>query len=59
MEKTGAIRICIDDQQLNKKTVIKRMPCPDKVQNRLSESIIFSTLDLRSEYRHLLVNPAG
>ena len=59
-KKTGAIRICIDYRELNKKTVKDAypLPRPDEVQDRLSGSIIFTTLDLRSGYWQLPVNPA-
>ena len=59
-KKTGDIRICVDYQELNKKTVKDTylLPCPDEVQERLSGSVIFSTLDLRNRYWQLPVNPA-
>ena len=59
-KKTGDIRICADYRELNKKTVKDAypLPRPDEVQDRLSGSVIFSTLDLRSGYWLLPVNPA-
>ena len=59
-KKTGDIRICVDYRELNKKTVKDAypLPRPDEVQDRLSGSVIFSTLDLRSGYWLLPVNPA-
>ena len=53
-------RICIDYRELNKKTVkdVYPLPHPDEVEDRLSRSIIFITLDLRSGYWQLPVNPA-
>ena len=47
-KKTGDIRICVDYRELNKKTVKDAYPLhhPDVIQDRLSGSVIFSTLDL-------------
>ena len=60
-KKTGDIRICVDYRELNKKTTKEAypLPRPDEVQDRLSGSIMFSTLDLRSGYWQLPVNPAA
>ena len=51
-KKTGDIRICVDYQKLNKRTVKDAypLPHPDEVQDRLAGSVIFSTLDLQSGY---------
>ena len=49
-KKTGDIRICVD--------YAYPLPHPDEVQDKLSGSMIFSTLDLRSGYWQLPVNPA-
>ena len=59
-KKTGDIRICVDYRELNKKTTKEAypLPRPDEVQDRLSGSMMFSTLDLRSGYWQLPVNPA-
>ena len=59
-KKTGDIRICVDYRELNKRTVKDAYPLPrsDEVQDRLSRSVVFSTLDLRSGYWQLPVNPA-
>ena len=59
-KKTGDIRICVDYRELNKKTTKEAYPLPhlDEVQDRLSGSTIFSTLDLKSGYWQLPVNPA-
>ena len=59
-KKTGDIRICVDYQELNKKTVkdVYPLPCSDEVQDRLSGSVIFSMVDLRSGFWQLPVNPA-
>ena len=59
-KKTGDIRICVNYCKLNKKTTKEAcpLPRPDEVQDRLSGSLIFSTLDLRSGYWQLPVSPA-
>ena len=59
-KKTGDIRIYVDYRKLNKKTIMEAypLPRPDEVQYRLSGSVMFSTLDLRSGYWQLPVNPA-
>ena len=57
-KKSGDIRLCIDYRELNKKTTKDAYPpLPDEVQDRLSGSKIFSTLDLQSGYWQLPVNP--
>jgi len=57
-KKSGQLRICIDYKELNKHTTKDSypLPLPDEVQDRLA-GIIFSTLDLRSGYWQLPVNP--
>ena len=59
-KKMGDIRICIDDRELNKRTVKDAYPLPrsDEVQDHLAGSVIFSTLDLQSGYWQLPVNPS-
>ena len=58
-KKNGDIRICIDYRELNKRTVKDAylLPRPDEVQDRLAGSVIFSTIDLRSGYWQLPLNP--
>ena len=58
-KKSGDIRLCIDYRELNKKTQkdVYPLPLPDEVQDKLSRSTIFSTLDLHSGYWQLPVNP--
>ena len=60
MKKSGDLRLCIDYRELNKKTKKDAypLPLPDEVQNRLSGSTVFSTLDLQSGYWQLPVNEA-
>lgn len=50
---------CVDYRELNKKTSkdAYQLPLPDEVQDRLSRSTIFSTLDLQSGYWQMAVNP--
>ena len=59
-KKFGEIRICVDYRELNKKTIKDAypLPRPDKVQDKLEVSMVFSTLDLRSGYWQLPVHPA-
>ena len=57
-KKSGEIRLCVDYRELNKKTVkdAYSLPRPDKVQDRLAGSTIFSTLDLQCGYWQLPVH---
>lgn len=57
-KKSGELRLCIDYRELNKKTTKDAypLPLPDEVQDRLSGSTIFSTLDLQSGYWQLPVS---
>ena len=59
-KKSGDLRLCIDYRELNKKTARDAypLPLPDEVQDRLSGSTIFSTLDLQSGYWQLPVSPS-
>ena len=58
-KKSGDLRLCIDYRELNKRTVKDAypLPLPDEVQDRLSGSTVFSTLDLQSGYWQLPVSP--
>ena len=58
-KKSGELHICIDYQQLNKQTVRDAypLPLPDKVQDRLAGSTVFTTLDLQSGYWQLPLAP--
>ena len=49
-KKSGELRLCVDYQELNKRTHkdAYRLPLVDEVQDRLSGSVIFSKLDLQS-----------
>lgn len=59
-KKSGEVRICTDYRELKTKTVKDAYPLPlaDEVQDRLSKSTMFSTLDLHSGYWQMPVNPA-
>ena len=59
-KKSGEIRLCVDYRQLNKQTSKDAypLPLPDEVQDRLSGSAIFSTLDLQNGYWQMPVNEA-
>ena len=58
MKKSGDLRLCVDYQELNKRTKKDAypFPLPDEVQDRLSGSTIFLTLDLQSGYWQLPVS---
>ena len=59
-KKSGEIRLCVDNRQLNKQTSKDAypLPLPDEVQDRLAGSAIFSTLDLQNGYWQMPVNEA-
>ena len=59
MKKTGEIRLCADYRELNRKTARDAypLPRPDKVQDQLAQSTVFSTLDLQSGYWQIPVHP--
>ena len=58
-KKSGDLRLCVDYRELNKRTTKDAypLPLPDEVQDRLSGSTVFSTLDLQSGYWQLPVSP--
>ena len=58
-KKSAELCICIDYRQLNKKTVRDSYPLllPDKVQDRLAVSTVFTTLDQQSGYWQLPLTP--
>ena len=48
-KKMGDIRLCVDNQELSKRTVkdVYPLPRPDEMQDHLAGSKVFSTLDLQ------------
>ena len=58
-KKSCDLRLCVDYRELNKRTTKDAypLPLPDEVQDRLSGSTVFSTLDLQSGYWQLPVSP--
>ena len=58
-KKSGELRICIDYRQLNKQTVRDAypLPLPDEVQDWLTGSTVFTTLDLHNGYWQLPLAP--
>ena len=58
-KKSSELRICIDYRQLNKQTVRDAYPLlfPDKVQDWLAGSTMFTTLDLHNGYWQLPLAP--
>ena len=59
-KKSGDLRLCVDYRELNKRTVKDAypLPLPDEVQDQLSGSTIFSTLDLQTGYWQVPVSPS-
>ena len=59
LKKSGDLRLCVDYREFNKQTRKDAypLPLPDEVQDRLSRSTVFSTLDLQSGYWQLPVSP--
>ena len=58
-KKSGELQICVDYRELNKRTAKDAypLPLPDEVKDKLAQSKIFSTLDLKSGYWQLPVYP--
>ena len=58
-KKDNTIRMCVDFRRLNKVTVSEQWPLPriDDILDGLLGSKLFSTLDPKSGYYHVLVMP--
>jgi len=58
-KKDGNSRLCVDYRQLNKLTVKNKYPLPriDDLLDQLRGVVVFSKIDLRSRYHHILVKP--
>ena len=58
-KKSGEIRLYVDYQELNKKTLKDAypLPLPDEVQAKLTGATVFTTLDLQSGSWQIPVNP--
>ena len=58
MKKSGDLRVCLDPQELNK--ALKRehfqLPTLDDILPNLSNAKLFSTVDIRSAYWHVLLD---
>ena len=58
MQKSGDLRVCLDPQELNK--ALKRehfqLPTLDDILPNLSNAKLFSTVDIRSAYWHVLLD---
>ncbi|CAH9089240.1 unnamed protein product [Cuscuta europaea] len=56
-KKDGTLRMCIDYRQLNKVTIKNRYPLPriDDLFDQLRGAMVFSKIDLRSDYHQLKI----
>ena len=56
-KKDGTLRLCIDYRQLNKMTIKNRYSFPyiDDLFDQLSETKVFSNIDLRSGYHKVRI----
>lgn len=56
-KKNGDMRLCVDYRQINKKIIKDRYPLPliDDQIDRLQDSLLFSTIDLKDGIFHVTV----
>lgn len=57
-KKDDSLKLCIDYRELNKKIIKDRYPLPlnDDQIDKLRSAVVFSILDLRSGFFHVLVD---
>ncbi|KAJ9534100.1 hypothetical protein QJQ45_002103 [Haematococcus lacustris] len=58
-KKSGELRMCLDDRQLNKITIRDQYPLPriDDLFDKLSGCTVFSPLDLQAGYNQIRITP--
>jgi len=56
-KKDGSSRLCINYRQLNKLTIKNKYPLPriDDLMDQLHGTVVFSKIDVRSDYHQILV----
>ena len=56
-KKDGSMRLCIDHRELNKVTIKNKYPLPrvDDLFDQLKGALVFSKIDLRSDYHQLKI----
>ena len=59
VKKNGDIRFCFDYRKLNKKTIPSKFPIPqpDEIFDKLNNKKVFSVLDLKTSYYHIVIRP--
>ena len=57
MKNSGDLRVCLDPQEMNKALCEHfQLPTLDDILPNLSNAKLFSTVDIRSSYWHVLLD---